>query len=284
MSTGLSLGQFVGPAFGAAMLFLVGAPIGMFINVALYLPFLIYLAIVPVDGHRRRDQPSRRMTFSAVFGVLRELPRYPSILVVMALQGAVGLLVGTALMPLFPEFGALLGTDDSGLGYGALIVAMSFGAVAGGISLEAIGRVRASTRLAIVSTLVMALAYLTFALSRSYPLSLVVLVIAGLASLISDSTSSTVVQLTAPDDRRGRFIGAYAMTSMGFRVGSGIVIGILGGLVGVAGAIAIDAGILAIVAVALLLVVLASLRRQRARIDPDVGVPLNASVGEASTD
>lgn len=278
MSTGLSLGQFVGPAFGAAMLFVVGAPIGMFINVALYLPFLIYLFIVPVDGHRQQDQPSRRISFSTVFGVLRDLPKYPSILVVMVLQGAAGLLIGTALMPLFPEFGALLGQEDSGLGYGALIVAMSFGAVVGGISLEAIGRVRASTRLAIISTLVMACAYVTFALSRNYPLSLAVLVIAGLASLVSDSTSQTVVQLAAPDDRRGSFIGAYAMTSMGFRVGSGIVIGVLGGLVGVAGAITIVGSILVIVAVVLLLIVLAVLRRQRSRIDPDVDVPVGESL------
>ncbi|MEO7124317.1 MAG: MFS transporter [Lacisediminihabitans sp.] len=284
MSTGLSLGQFVGPAFGAAMLFAVGAPIGMFINVALYLPFLIYLFIVPVDGHRHQDQPSRRVSFSTVLGVLKDLPKYPSILVVMVLQGAAGLLIGTALMPLFPEFGALLGQEDSGLGYGALIVAMSFGAVVGGISLEAIGRVRASTRLAIISTLVMACAYVTFALSRNYPLSLGVLVIAGLASLVSDSTSQTVVQLAAPNDRRGSFIGAYAMTSMGFRVGSGIVIGVLGGLLGVSGAIALAGSILVIVAVSLLLVVLTTLRRQRTRIEPDVDVPLDGAVGEVAAD
>jgi MFS family permease len=284
MSTGLSLGQFVGPAFGAAMLFVVGAPLGMFINVALYLPFMIYLFIVPVDGHRQQDQPSRRISFSTVFGVLRDLPKYPSILVVIVLQGAVGLLIGTALMPLFPEFGALLGQDDSGLGYGALIVAMSFGAVVGGISLEAIGRVRASTRLAIASTLVMAIAYVTFALSRNYPLSLTVLVVAGLASLVSDSTSLTVVQLAAPDDRRGSFIGAYAMTSMGFRVGSGIVIGVLGGLMGVTGAITLAGSILIVVAVALFIVVLTTLRRERSRIDPDVDVPLDGKVGEVAAD
>jgi MFS family permease len=256
----------------------------MFINVALYLPFMIYLFIVPVDGHRQQDQPSRRISFSTVFGVLRDLPKYPSILVVIVLQGAVGLLIGTALMPLFPEFGALLGQDDSGLGYGALIVAMSFGAVVGGISLEAIGRVRASTRLAIASTLVMAIAYVTFALSRNYPLSLTVLVVAGLASLVSDSTSLTVVQLAAPDDRRGSFIGAYAMTSMGFRVGSGIVIGVLGGLMGVTGAITLAGSILIVVAVALFLVVLTTLRRERSRIDPDVDVPLDGKVGEVAAD
>ena len=111
-----------------------------------------------------------------------------------------------------------------------------------------------------------------------------VLVIAGLASLISDSTSLTVVQLTAPDDRRGSFIGAYAMTSMGFRVGSGIVIGVLGGLMGVTGAIALAGSTLLVIAVVLLLVVLTALRRQRSRIDPDVDVPLEGAVDEVVSD
>ena len=52
-----------------------------------------------------------------------------------------------------------------------------------------------------------------------------------------------------PESRRGRFIGAYSTMSMGFRAGSGILIGVLGALLGVTGAVAIDA--IALLAVAL---------------------------------
>ena len=59
MSTGLSLGQLAGPAIGAVMLFTRRSRDRMFINAALYLPFAIYLLVLPLDGHRRRRAPGR---------------------------------------------------------------------------------------------------------------------------------------------------------------------------------------------------------------------------------
>ena len=261
MATGLNLGMLVGPAIGAALLFTVGPAWGMAINVLLYLPFVIYLMFVPYDGHSRAGERRPPLHFRDVLGVLREVPRFPSILAVMLLQAFVGLFIGSALLPLLPEFGELLGLDESGLAYGLLLVAMATGAVIGGLGLEAIGRVRVSPRLAIVATIAFAAAVTVFAISRNFALSLVVLVIAGMANLISSSTSQAVVQLEAPADRRGRFLGAYAMAANGSRTGSGILIGALGAWLGVTWAIGIDALLLLLAAGALLVVVLVRRRR-----------------------
>lgn len=252
MATGLSLGQLVGPAAGAALLFTVGPALGMLANVLFYVPFTVYLLIMPLDGHSRRREVPSRMGLRDVLSVLRELPRYPSILLVVVLQGAVAFLIGTALMPLLPEFGAILGQDDSGLGYGLLIMAMSAGAVAGGLVLETIGSVRASARLAIVFALMFAVSIMVFALSKSYALSIGALVVAGISSIASTSISQTVMQLNAPPERRGRFVGAYGMTSMGLRVGSGVLFGALGALLGAPLAVAACAALLALVGVGLL--------------------------------
>ena len=263
MSTGLSLGQLVGPAVGAALLFTVGSTIGIFLNVLFYVPFFVYLLVMPIDGHRRRREVAPRVRLRDVVAVLRDLPRYPSILVVVLLQGAVAFFIGTALMPLLPEFGALLGQDTSGLGYGLLIIAMSAGAVIGGIGIESIGRVPARARLAVISGLVFALAIGVFSVSRSFPLSLAALFIAGVATIATSSISQTIVQLDAPPDRRGRFLGAYGMTSMGLRIGSGVLIGAIGAVVGAPLAVGIDAGLLALVAIILLIVVLTRGRESR---------------------
>jgi MFS family permease len=277
MATGLSLGQLVGPAIGAALLFTLGPAVGILLNVLLYVPFLVYLFVLPIDGHTRlaAGRAGHRPGLREVFQVLRELPRYPAILAMMVLQGAVGLFIGTALMPLLPEFGVLLGQSTSGFGYGLLLIATSVGAVAGGIGLEAIGRIRASSRLAIASTIVFALCILVFAFSRSFVLTLVVLALSGLASLISTSTSQTVVQLAAPKDRQGVFVGAAQMTTMGSRVGSGLLLGVLGGLLGITTAVAIDATLLTLVSIALLIVVLASIRRRAGAIEPDAVVAID---------
>ena len=252
MATGLSLGQLVGPAVGAVLLFTIGPAWGMFANALFYLPFLIHLTLSPFDGHQRRASGViPRVRLRELFETIRELPRYPNILLVIALQGAVGLLIGVALMPLLPEFGELLGQVESGLGYGLLLVAMSVGAVSGGLLLESVGRLRATPLVSAVSELVFAASILGFALSRVFPLSLALLVVAGAASIVSLSTSQTVVQLQAPAEQRGRFIGAFNTTNMGFRVGSGVLVAILGALVGIPAAVALAAGTLVIVSAAL---------------------------------
>lgn len=282
MATGLNLGMLVGPAIGAALLFTVGPAWGMAINVLLYLPFVVYLLFVPFNGHSRVGERRPPLRFGDVLGVLREVPAHPPILVVMILQACVGLFIGAALLPLLPEFGDMLGLDESGLAYGMLLVAMATGAVIGGIGLEAIGRVKVSARLAISATIVFAAAALVFAFSRSFALSLVVLVIAGMANLISASTSQAVVQLQAPADRRGRFLGAYAMAAQGSRTGSGILIGALGYFLGVTWAVGIDALLLLLAAVALLLVVL-SVRRKRmdAAAPAELGANERDAISEA---
>jgi MFS family permease len=271
MATGLTLGQLVGPAIGALLLSTVGPTIGIFLNVLMYLPFMTYLFITPMTGHVRDAGRRAAAHWSDIVGVLRDVPRYPSILVVMILQGGVALFIGAALMPLLPDFGGRLGVPD-GAGYAVLISSMAAGAVVSGITLEAIGRIRTSTRLAISTATVFAVAILVFALSRSYALSIVALFLAGAANLITASTSQTIVQVTAPPERRGRFVGAAGMTSNGFQAGSGILMGVLAGVLGVSAGVAIGASGILVVAVALMVVVLVRRRRMPAPVTAPVEV------------
>lgn len=272
-ATGITLGQLVGPALGAVLLFTVGPTTGMFLNVAMYLPFLIYLFVVPSTGHVRDAARRAASHLRDIVSVLRDVPKYPSILVVMILQGAIALFIGVALMPLLPEFGTLLGQSSNGAGYAVLVSSMAAGATAAGITLEAIGRIRASTRLAIVAGIAFAASILVFALSHSYPVSIAALIVAGASSLTAASTSQTIVQLEAPSERRGRFVGAAGMTAQGFQAGSGILIGVLAGGLGVAGGVATAATALLLCAVALLIVVVVRRRRVPA-IDPEGSAPV----------
>ena len=156
------------------------------------------------------------------------------------------------------------GVGDAGFGYGVLIVAMATGAVIGGLGLEAIGGVRPTPRLAVLAGATFALAVLAFALSRSLVLSVAVLVVAGMGNLIANSTAQTIVQLDAPADRRGSFIGAFGVANMGFRTGSGILMASLGVAIGVNNAVALNASILLAIALTLFAVVALRLRRAAA--------------------
>jgi hypothetical protein len=59
--------------------------------------------------------------------------------------------------------------------------------------------------------------------------------------------AQTLVQLYAPEATRGRVIGLYSMTSLGFRTFSGVSVGLAGSLIGIHRSLALSAAVVFIV-------------------------------------
>ncbi len=253
-STARSLGVLCGPAVGSALLLGLGETWGIFANVLIYLPLTFWLLVAPYTGHLRDAVGVRRpsMTFADAFRVLREVADNPTIISMVALGGLSSLFISAALGPQMPEFAHDLGTDQAGLAYGALLAANAAGGVFGGLLLEGTGALRPNARTAMLSTIIWSLCMLGFALSTSYPLSLVLLVAAGVANLASQSIAQTLVQLLAPPEKRGRVVGVYNMSSSGLRIGSGFTVGVLGGIIGLHLSLAVSSIALLVVVVGLL--------------------------------
>jgi MFS family permease len=253
-STSRSLGVLCGPAVGSALLLGLGETWGIFANVLIYLPLTIWLLRVPYTGHLRDATATSRkpMSFSDAFRVLGEVKDNPILVSMVALGGVSSLFVGASLGPQMPELASGLGINEAGLVYGALLAANAAGAVFGGLVLEGTGILRPNARAAMLSTIVYSVCIVGFALSSSYPLALVLLVIAGMSNLASQSIAQTLVQLLAPPDKRGRVVGLYNMSSGGLRAGSGFTVGLAGAFIGLHWSLALSALSLCIVAVVLL--------------------------------
>jgi MFS family permease len=121
-----------------------------------------------------------------------------------------------------------------------------------------------------LSTVVYSLCIVGFALSSSYPLSLGLLVLAGMANLASQSIAQTLVQLLAPPEKRGRVVGVYNMSSGGLRAGSGVTVGVLGGFIGIHWSLASSALTLCIVALTLLVYTAWASARSAAAASPSL--------------
>jgi MFS family permease len=132
-----------------------------------------------------------------------------------------------------------------------LLFANGVGGVVGGLLLEMTGRIPTSVRSAVIATFLLGLSTLGFAVTGSYVLGVVLLVIGGVASLAAMSIGQTIVQLAAPPDKRGRIIGLYNMSANGLRFGSGITVGFLGGLIGVHWSLGVSAAALSLCALAI---------------------------------
>src|SRR4030095_5729074 len=79
-ATARQLGILFGPAVGGAMMLWFGAPTGLLINAIIYVPFTVWLMLIPYTGHLREGAPARRgLRWRDALGVLREVAQHRSI-------------------------------------------------------------------------------------------------------------------------------------------------------------------------------------------------------------
>ena len=251
-ATARQLGILFGPAVGGAMMLWFGAPAGLLLNAIIYVPFTVWLMLVPYTGHLREGAPARRgLRWRDAVGVLREVAQHRSIVTMIALGGAASLFVGNAFQASMPEFAHDLGTDKADFAYSALLAANAAGSVFGGFVLDGKQWVPPTVKAAIGCAILWCITMTVFAFSKNYPLSLTLLFIAGALNLAFYSIAQTIVQLEAPMHLRGRLIGLFSMSAFGLRAFSGVTVGVIGGLIGVHWSLALSSLILLAITLAL---------------------------------
>ena len=252
-ATARQLGILFGPAVGGAMMLWFGAPAGLLINAVIYVPFTVWLMLVPYTGHLREGAPARRgLRWRDALGVLREVAQHRSIVTMILLGGAASLFVGNAFHASMPEFAHDLGTEKADYTYSALLAASAAGSVFGGFVLDGKAWLPPTVKSAIGCAILWCVVMTAFAFSNSYALSLTLLFVAGALNLAFYSIAQTIVQLEAPTHLRGRLIGLFSMSAFGLRAFSGVTVGVIGGLIGIHWSLAISAMALMAVTFALL--------------------------------
>ena len=238
------LGLLMGPAVGAGIMLMMGATAGMFLNVLIYLPLVLWLWKAPF-GHKAgpkfrkaadADQSAPRVALRGLADIaatLRVVTQNPLLLSMTLLAGCASMMLGNAYHAQMPEFAHALGQGQADFSYSLLLAADAAGALAAGLALESRGLLRASPRTAFVLALLWCCALGGFALAPAYGVALALLFAAGFFELAFYTMTQTLVQIHAPAEARGRVIGLYAMSALGLRTFSGFTVGVLGSALGI---------------------------------------------------
>ena len=231
--------QIIGPAIGGAMLPLFGATWALGVSTIVVIPaILLYMTLKPVH-HSSVNDAKGSIVENVKAGLAYSF--HNSTLRFLMLGAMVMILtVGPfqSLMPVFAE--DVLGVGVGGLG--VLMLAAGFGALAGSISVVAIGESVAHQKLELVFGLLAAASLTAFALSPFFALSILLVMITAFATTGFMVVNMTVVQIMTPDYMRGRVVsvrflviglmpfGALSMGGAAESLGAPIAVAIIAGV------------------------------------------------------
>ena len=193
----------VGPSLGG-LLYGIRPEVPYAVAAALYVAGTMALGLVtraaPIVA--AAEAPVRPpVTLAAVFGGVAFLRQRPEILGAISLDLFAVLLGGaTALLPVYAR--DILHAGPLGLGF--LRAAPAVGALAVSLVLARFPVRGRAGAVMFASVTVFGLATIVFGLSRSLPVSVMALAVAGGADVVSVVIRSTLIQLRTPDEMRGR--------------------------------------------------------------------------------
>ena len=214
--------RVVGPALAGLVIARWGTALAFFFNGLSFLAVIAALAALHAAGLPRASS-GRAMRHEIAEGVQYAL-RTPRIALVFSLVMAVSMFFFNynTLVPLLAR--DILHQDAHG--FGLLMTAIGCGAVAGAIALASLGAERPPVPVLIVSALVLGGATMLMAGVSRFGVAAALLVVMGFCGMLFMTGANTTVQLTVPDDLRGRVMSLHTlmfagMTPVGaFLVGS----------------------------------------------------------------
>jgi MFS family permease len=252
----------VGPALAGVAMAIIGVAGAFFANTLGFLIVVVALLLI-------RNVPERppRTEHRGLFDDFKEGLRFiraTRVVLALLVLGAAANLFGRSYQQLLPIFaGDVLNVGPTGLGL--LLSAPGAGSVLAAVGVALAGDVRRKGLMHFLAMVVLSVALVGFAASRSFPLSLALLLVAGLSFTIFSTMTTTMMQLSSPNHIRGRVMSFNTIVMQGFAPLGSLILGAMGASIGTANAVGIGA-VLVIVTAALSLSLAPELLRFRAPV------------------
>jgi MFS family permease len=115
---------------------------------------------------------------------------------------------------------------------GFLMSAAGVGAISGALFLTKSKSTALLKRIVSFTGILLGVGMICFAISRSMPLSLFFIAIAGLAQMMHTACTNTLLQLHVDDDKRGRVMSFYTVCLQGTMPFGSLLAGAIAGIIG----------------------------------------------------
>ncbi|HEV8308349.1 MAG TPA: MFS transporter, partial [Methylomirabilota bacterium] len=203
--------RIVGPAVGGVLIARYGVAIAFLLNGLTYLPVIAALLMMRLDPLPR---VLRGTTIRAeIADGLRYAMGSPLVSLILSLVLVVSVFTinHNVVVPLVAR--EVLRLDVQGFGF--LMAAVGAGAVVAAAILAQFGRARTPVAALVAGAVVVSAGLLALAAVREFRSAAAVLFVMGLAQILFLSSCNTTLQVTVPDELRGRVMSLYTLAFAG---------------------------------------------------------------------
>ncbi|MCI0520025.1 MAG: MFS transporter [Chloroflexi bacterium] len=209
-STMFNIGTVVGPAV-AGLVYVLGAGWCFALNAVSFLAVIAALLAMRLPPAAPR--PQNDSALAEIRAGLRYVRGNVVVRTAIFQLGAVSFF-GVGVVALLPAWAVEVLGGGAALN-GFLQSARGLGAVAGALTLAAIGGFTPRGRIAAVASLALPFTLLAFSAARGQPLALACMAAVGLAFMSFANSANALVQSRTPDDLRGRVMSIFTFTFFG---------------------------------------------------------------------
>jgi MFS family permease len=251
VQTGWSLMRSFGPGIGGFFILWFGPGGNFLIQAGAYA--LIAITIMQISFPARTSGGVQGFSLDNIREGIRYVMKEPTTKALMMMGLVLPLLIIPIFVVLPPIYAVEVFGDESGKVLGFLMASVGVGGIAGGFVTASLGHLERRGLLQIVSLFLLSLSLIGFAFSTRLLISLALLAFAGFFEMIFLTTNQTLIQLSIPDNLRGR-VTTIVNLNMALMPLGGLVAGVGSDLFGGPKMITVIlAGIAAIIAFLILL-------------------------------
>jgi MFS family permease len=202
--------RMIGPVVAGITIASLGLPACFYLNALSFVAVIIALSKMSIQGEIRESSNGLFKDFiEGIRFVKSRSGIYRSILLI-----AVFSLVGMPFITLLPIFaGEVLNAGAKGFGF--LVGATGAGALAAALLLAFRGDIHDKDRFISIAALSASVSLLAFSLSKNIYISLPFLLVIGWGLVSFLATANSFIQLSAPDNLRGRVMSVFTLVFLG---------------------------------------------------------------------
>jgi MFS family permease len=228
--------RVIGPVIAGIIIAYLGIPACFYLNAVSFVAVIIALYRIETKGEIRARSEGMVKDFMKGITFVKADRDIRSVFMLIAFLSIVGL----PYISLLPIFAAEVFREGA-RGLGFLVGASGVGALTAALVIAAKGDIRDKTRFMSFTSLCFSSALVVFSLSRTFYFSLFVIMICGWAMVSYLAVANSFIQVSVPDELRGRVMSVYSFVFLGTVPIGNAIIGFLADSIGTTNGVTVAA-------------------------------------------